>query len=200
MIARFNLQRLPIGSYRHPRSSVMGRHERDHLFFSHHNVEGVNLADAHAGRLENLDGRDEGLFPATFAKLTCLITIRGYEAFRQVKNVQRVRGGVPVPVPRHKVVRCIAEVMLAFLHQASAQAARAADGHSGAFAFGPAGLQMEHLYLLELQRHGKTLVPIFGFVPPDVSPVVLPDIDIGLGEAFEMAFLTHDRGFWQPQL
>ncbi|EKM54699.1 uncharacterized protein PHACADRAFT_258714 [Phanerochaete carnosa HHB-10118-sp] len=47
--------------------------------------------------------------------------------------------------------------------------ARPADDHDDALAFGPGGIQTEHLYLLEAKRYGKTLVPIFGYVPPTVA-------------------------------
>lgn len=208
MAARLNLQRLPNVPYRHPRSSVMGPHERDHLFFSCHGVEGVNLADARAGQFEDLDGRDEELFPASFVKVTCLITVRssfitiassvaahagvqihGYRVCRQVKNVQRVRKGAPVPIPRHRVVRCIADAMFAFLNQVSTQAlaaslcpylfvttcvkTQATDDHDWTFTFGPGGIEMEHLYLTELRRYGKTLVPVFGYVACDAGPTVV---------------------------
>ncbi|EKM54692.1 uncharacterized protein PHACADRAFT_258706 [Phanerochaete carnosa HHB-10118-sp] len=168
----------------------MGPHERDHLFFSCNDVEGVNLADAHAGRLEDLDRRDEELFPASFVKVTCLITIHGYRVYRQVKNIQRVRRGVPVPIPRHKVVRCIADAMFAFLNQA-----QAADDHDWTFTLGPGGIGMEHLYLTELRRHGKTLVPVFGYIAPDADPAVLqPEIDTWVNDPFVMTFDTNDSG------
>ncbi|EKM54697.1 uncharacterized protein PHACADRAFT_146899 [Phanerochaete carnosa HHB-10118-sp] len=167
MLLRLSLRRVRNRSYQHPRFSIMGPHEHDHLFFSSGGVQGINLANARTGQLENLDECDEDVFPATFAKVTVLITLHGYEVYRRVKNVQRVRGGVPLPVQRSKLVRCIAEAMQGFINQA-----RPTSDHDGAFAFGLAGIQMEHLYLLEIHRYGKTLVPVLGYVPPGIDLAV----------------------------
>ncbi|EKM54700.1 uncharacterized protein PHACADRAFT_146900 [Phanerochaete carnosa HHB-10118-sp] len=176
MVARFNLRYLRNVSYHHPRLAILGPHDRDHWTLSCNNIEGVSLADIRAGRfrLQELTGYDDALFPASFSKVTVLILIHGFKVFRRVKNVQCVRHGVPVPVPRHKVVRCIAEVMLAFLDQVSTMVLSGpTDDHDGSFMFGPGGVQIEHLYLLELHRYGKTLIPVFGYTPPDAGLTVM---------------------------
>ncbi|EKM54694.1 uncharacterized protein PHACADRAFT_258708 [Phanerochaete carnosa HHB-10118-sp] len=76
MATCFCLQRLPNVPYQHPRLAVMGPHERGHWAFSCHGVEGMNVSDAHAGRLQDLDGHDDELFPACFSRVTCLIAVR----------------------------------------------------------------------------------------------------------------------------
>ncbi|EKM54698.1 uncharacterized protein PHACADRAFT_258711 [Phanerochaete carnosa HHB-10118-sp] len=150
----------------------MGPHKHDHWFFSCHGVPGMKLLDARIGRFEGLDGRDDELCPASYVKVTCVIAIRGHRIFRRVKNVQRVRGGVPTPVPRHKVVRCIADAMFAFLNQA-----QPTDDHDWTFTFGPGCIEMEHLYLFEVRRYNKTLIPVFGYRSPNAGPAVMPEIN-----------------------
>lgn len=53
------------------------------------------------------------------------------------------------------------------------------DDHDGSVAFGPAGIQLRDLYLLELHRHGKTLVPILGYVSPGPLEVCAPTLRHG---------------------
>ncbi|EKM53895.1 uncharacterized protein PHACADRAFT_122523, partial [Phanerochaete carnosa HHB-10118-sp] len=165
MTLRAGLQVLRNKQYHHPRRAVMRPSERNHWTFSCNGVKGVSLSDAYEGRPQGLDEGDEELFPADFVKVSFLISVHGYVKYRRIKNVQRTRGGVPLPTSRRRVVECVAEAIVVFLKQA-----KTTSDHDGSFVFGPADIQLKDLYLLELYRFGKTLVPVLGYMPLDVGP------------------------------
>ncbi|EKM54696.1 uncharacterized protein PHACADRAFT_197128 [Phanerochaete carnosa HHB-10118-sp] len=179
-----NIHPLPNSSYQHPQHANTGPHKRDHWFFSRRGVWGVNLSDACSGRLEDLDWQDDVLRPARFVKVTRVITIRGHRIFRRVKNMQCVRGGVPMPVPRHKVARCITDAMFAFLNQ----------DHDLIFALGPGVIEMQHLYSLEVRRYNNTLVPVFSYRPPSTGPAV-PEINAQINDPFVATLDNYDGSF-----
>ncbi|EKM53893.1 uncharacterized protein PHACADRAFT_257378 [Phanerochaete carnosa HHB-10118-sp] len=152
----------------------MRARDRDQWKLSCDGVEGIGLLDAYERRHHHLDGRDDELFPAHFIKVTISIALRGYKKYRRIKNVQRTRHGIALPVLRHRVVECVAEAVAVFLHQAETT-----SDHGGTFVFGPTSIQLRDLYLLELHRHGKTLVPVLGYVPPSPRLELGPPPDTG---------------------
>ncbi|EKM54437.1 uncharacterized protein PHACADRAFT_210237 [Phanerochaete carnosa HHB-10118-sp] len=160
-VPRPYLRVLPNDPYFHPRRLVMSDRDWDQWEFSCGGFGGVGLLEAYERRLESLDQRDDQLFPADYVKVSFLIAVHGYKRFRHIKSVQRTRGGIALPTLRHRVVECVAEAVFAFLKQAETT-----SDHDGSVAFGSGGLQLQDLYLLELHRHGKTLIPVLGYVPP----------------------------------
>ncbi|GJE88858.1 hypothetical protein PsYK624_049450 [Phanerochaete sordida] len=165
MAQQTTLQILPNASFLHPRHASMRPDEQAIWKFFYNGVQGVPLLDAFAGQLQGLAGLSDELLPANFGKANCLIAVQGYKAFRKMKNVQCVRGGLPQPIQRHRLVRCIAEVVHEFLGKAEPT-----SEHDGTFVLGSHGIGLENLYLIELQRHGKTLLPVLGYMVTRVDP------------------------------
>ncbi|GJE88474.1 hypothetical protein PsYK624_045570 [Phanerochaete sordida] len=184
MTARPQLQILPNAAYRHPRlDDMVAAGDCDSWSFSCGNVQGIRLSNACASSPSDIDGYADLLLPFNCTKVTCVIALRGYKPYRRVKNVQSVRGGVPQPVPRHRVVRCIAQVFRTFLEQA-----QTTEDYVKAPALVTADLKLEDFYLLELRRVGKTLIPVLGYIPLSGSlPVKVESCDDWVDAAFAAA-------------
>ncbi|GJE92786.1 hypothetical protein PsYK624_089430 [Phanerochaete sordida] len=110
--------------------------------------------------------------------------IDGYKPYHQQKSVLRVRKGIVLPTPKKRVVECVAEATVAFLRQAAPT-----DDHDGTFSFGPTGLRLRDLFLLDLERHGMTLIPVLGYILPQALATPPQQIQwTGAVEGYEATF------------
>ncbi|GJE95320.1 hypothetical protein PsYK624_115040 [Phanerochaete sordida] len=154
------MQVLAATPYQHPRRSAMKASEEEHWTFSCRGTLGASLADAYDGVLQGLDRPDDALFPADFVKVSFLLQFLGYPPFRRAKSVQRVKRGAALPTLRSRVVECVAEAVALFIEQFAYVRPQGAG-----MVFGAGGVSLRDLYLLELHRYGRTLVPVIGFMP-----------------------------------
>lgn len=99
----------------------------------------------------------------------------GHESYIHTRNIQVVRQGQRRPIPRSLVVKHIAEAMDSYVEKVRPtkcilngalnsrfMQAIVMKSNDDPLRFGPGGIQLRDLYLLELRQYGRTFQPTFG--------------------------------------
>jgi len=142
------------------------------VYFSMKGHQGVPLAKALHKDLSGLDHKHTTLYSGCGTKVSFLIQMDGYQPYTHQKYTHTRQHGESCAMDLAKVATQIAEVMSDFIDK------RKLEKSSGQYNFGPNGIQLEDLYLLELHHVSKSsFQPVFGILRNASTPLESSDVE-----------------------
>ncbi|KAI0693730.1 hypothetical protein BC835DRAFT_1415749 [Cytidiella melzeri] len=136
--------------------------------FSVRGERGASLGRTSANEL---DDKDASMFEGCGTKVSYVIKIHGYQAFKIQKYAYTRRHGKKKSCDRAKVLKQVAEVMEAFIDFNKHQQRTGSESVQ----FGDGGIQLQDLYLLELRHVSQSsFQPIFAIALSPAPMTLLP--------------------------